>query len=93
MKFVGFILTSDGWKMEEEKISAVKNFRRPTSCSEVKSFLGLVTFADKFILNRADKTERLRRLANADKFYWTQDEDDEFNYLRCEALKTIGKLG
>lgn len=93
VKFLGFILTAEGWMVEADKIDAIKNFRRPASCSEVKSFLGLVTFTDKFIVNRADKTERLRTLVNSDKFYWTDEEEHEFNFLRNDALKTIRKLG
>lgn len=93
VKFLGFIVTSDGWMIESDKINAVKNFRRPTNCAEVKSFLGLVTFTDKFIRNRADKTEHLRRLVNSDKFYWTTEEEREFSFLRNDALNDIKKLG
>lgn len=93
VKFVGFVLTADGWMIESDKIDAVRDFRRPTSCAEVKSFLGLVTFTDKFIRNRADKTENLRRLANSNQFYWTTEEEREFNFLRNDALNDIKKLG
>lgn len=93
VKFVGFVLTADGWMVERDKIDAIKNFRTPTNCSEVKSFLGLVTFTDKFIRNRADKTQQLRKLANAEKFYWTSEEEREFNFLRNDALNDIKKLG
>lgn len=93
VKFVGFILTPDGWMVEGDKIDAIKNFRKPTTCSEVKSFLGLVTFTDKFIRNRADKTENLRKLANSVYFYWTSEEEREFNFLRNDALNDITKLG
>lgn len=91
--FLGFTLTPEGWMIEEEKISAIKNFRTPISCSEVKSFLGLVTFVDKFIVHRATKTEHLRALAAAERFYWTEDENREFTYLKDEALKRIKRLG
>lgn len=79
--------------IEEEKLSAVKHFRTPASCSEVKSFLGLVTFVDKSIIHRATKTEYLRALAVSERFYWTKNEEREFCYLRDEALKTIRRLG
>ncbi|XP_062541850.1 uncharacterized protein K02A2.6-like [Armigeres subalbatus] len=92
-KFLGFTLTPEGWQINEEKVAAIKNFRRPTSCSEVKSFLGLITFIDKFVPDRATKTEYLRALATADSFYWTKHEDDEFNYLKEDALKVIVRLG
>lgn len=93
VKFLGFVLTPDGWQIDDEKLSAIQNFRRPESCGEVKSFLGLVTFTDRFILNRADKTKNLRALASADIFYWTELEDQEFRFLQEDALNTIKKLG
>ncbi|XP_058814769.1 uncharacterized protein LOC131678572 isoform X2 [Topomyia yanbarensis] len=93
VKFLGFALTDRGWKVEDGKISAIRDFRRPVSCAEVKSFLGLVTFADRFIFKRADKTEHLRALANGDRFYWTNNEEKEFEFLRNDALKSIKRLG
>lgn len=93
VKFVGFTLTPQGWSVTDEKLSAIKSFRTPTTCSEVKSFLGLVTFADRFIQGRADLTQYLRTLANSDKFYWTDKENTEFQYLQDNALKAIQILG
>lgn len=93
VKFIGFQLTPDGWQVEGEKIQAIKNFRRPTNCAEVKSFLGLITFVDRFIIHRASKSEHLRELANSEKFYWTAQEEDEFNILKGEALDSIKRLG
>lgn len=93
VKFLGFVLTPSGWQIEDEKLSAIQNFRRPETCAEVKSFLGLITYIDKFILDRATKTERLRALANADGFYWTSLEEQEFVNLQSGAVNAIKKLG
>lgn len=59
----------------------------------MKSFLGLVTFVDKFVPHRATRTEKLRALANAENFYWSEAEDVEFQAFKQEALKTIKTLG
>lgn len=91
--FLGFVLTPQGWQIEDEKLNAVKNFRRPQSCSEVKSFLGLITFVDRFLVHRATATERLRLLASADKFYWTEAEEAEFVNLQEYTLERIKTLG
>lgn len=93
VKFIGFLFTSNGWEVQEEKIIAIRNFRKPTTCAEVKSFIGLITYVDRFIQNRADKTQHLRALANASSFFWTKAEDDEFRRLKNEALQTIKRLG
>ncbi|XP_052561921.1 uncharacterized protein K02A2.6-like [Culex pipiens pallens] len=93
VKFLGFELTDKGWRIEHGKLSAIKNFRRPSSCAEVKSFLGLITFVDKFLVHRATKTEFLRALANADTFYWTEAEETEFESLKNHTVHAIKVLG
>lgn len=91
--FLGFTLSEDGWSIESEKVSAIKNFRRPHSLAEVKSFLGLITFVEKFIYHRADKTKNLRDLAKSNQFHWNADLEIEFNYLKDQALKAVEVLG
>lgn len=93
VKFIGFNLTPDGWQVDDDKVAAIRDFRKPESCSEVKSFLGLITFVDKFIIHRAAKTAYLRALATSDVFYWTENEENEFTYLKEDALKYIRRLG
>lgn len=93
VKFLGFSLSHDGLRADEDKLMAIQGFRRPENQSEVKSFLGLMNFMERFILKRAERTKNLRQLAKAETFYWRQDEEDEFVYLKTEALKSISKLG
>lgn len=93
VKFLGFQVTHDGLRVDEEKIKAIREFRRPESQLEVKSFLGLVNFTERFIQSRADKTENLRNLAKSDYFYWGSEEEKEFVFLQEKALNAISKLG
>ncbi|XP_055523219.1 uncharacterized protein K02A2.6-like [Wyeomyia smithii] len=93
VKFLGFLLTSKGWQIEDEKLSTIRDFRQPETIPEVKIFLGLVTFVDKFVLHRATRTEKLRALANSSCFYWTDEENVEFLAFKEEALDVIRTLG
>lgn len=93
VKFLGFNLSGDGWRIEDDKRKAVENFRRPETLSEVKSFLGLVNFTERFIHKRANKTTKLRSLAKSNIFYWTEQEEREFEFLKTEALNAIIRLG
>lgn len=93
VKFLGFRLSDNGWSVEDDKRAAISNFRRPVTISEVKSFLGLMNFTERFIPNRAERTERLRALTRASNFYWTESEESEFVFLKNEALNSIAKLG
>lgn len=49
VRFLGFSISHDGLRIEEDKIKAIRDFRRPESASEVKSFLGLMNFTERFI--------------------------------------------
>lgn len=91
--FLGFSVSSEGWKLEDEKIAALQNFRSPDTITEVKSFLGLINFIEKFIPNRAQRTWKLRELAKSEQFYWNADLEEEFEYLKKDAWKTITTLG
>ncbi|XP_055523012.1 uncharacterized protein K02A2.6-like [Wyeomyia smithii] len=93
VKFLGFTVAADGWKIEDDKLNAIKNFRQPSYCSEVKSFLGLVTFIDRFLMNRASRTKFLRALASSENFYWTENEEAEFRDLQNNAINSIRTLG
>lgn len=91
--FLGFHLSGEGWSVENEKIRAIQNFRKPETQDEVRSFLGLINYIDRFILNRADRTWRLRELARADQFYWSEELDREFEFLTSTAWTKIKTLG
>lgn len=93
VKFLGFEMSEEGLKVEEDKLRAIREFRRPETQQEVKSFLGLMNFTERFILHRAEKTEGLRDLAKSDYFYWNDDLEQEFLFMKNEALNTISKLG
>lgn len=93
VKFLGFTISAKGWLLEDEKVAAIQNFRRPESCSEVKSFLGLITFVDRFIIHRATNSEHLRKLSTSDQFYWNDELEKEFKFFQTEALQTIKRLG
>ena len=56
------ILSSEGLFPEPEKVNSILNMKPPSNTSEIRSFLGLVTYCGKFIPNFATITEPLRRL-------------------------------
>lgn len=56
---------------------------RPSSASEVRSFLGLVGFSSRFIPDFATKVEPLRVLCRKDeKFVWGKAHEEALNTLK-----------
>ena len=68
---MGILLSKYGIGPTKEKVRAVKEAVRPSSVSEVRSFLGLVGFSSRFIPDFATKAEPLRVLCRqGEKFVW-----------------------
>lgn len=91
--FLGFKLSHGGYRVTDEKMEAIENFRTPSSIEEVRSFLGLMNFVDRFICNRAEKTSHLRNMVKSKMFEWNDETKSEFDFMRLTALKEIKKLG
>lgn len=62
IEFLGHELSSEGIRPTESRIAAIASFREPVNVSELRSFLGLITYVGRFIPSLADKTEVLRCL-------------------------------
>ena len=62
VEFLGHRLSSDGVHPGSGKVEAILNASQPRDVSEVRSFLGLVTYLGRFIPNLSAISEPLRRL-------------------------------
>lgn len=90
--FLGFELTGDGMSITEDRLKAFKNLRPPENVQEVKSYLGMLTFLERFIVDRASKTSHLRKISNSSTFVWTQEAQNEFEQIKEIELKRIACL-
>ncbi len=49
VRFLGFVVSSQGTRMEEERIEAVKDWEKPKSVRDIQVFLGFAKFYWRFI--------------------------------------------
>ena len=92
VQFFGLIIGAEGIEMDPRKVSAIQNFTRPQSVTDIRSFLGMTNWCSRFIKNHADLSEPLRRLmVKEEKFKWSKTCEQAFNKMK-ESLAKVEKL-
>lgn len=82
LNFMGILLTQKGFGPTEERV------REPQNASEVRSFLGLVSYSSRFIPQFATLAEPLRRLTRKDsEFVFGPEQKNAFNDLKKELAR------
>jgi hypothetical protein len=81
--FNGHVLSKHGIGPEESKVKAIVEAREPENASEVRSFLGLVNYQSRFLMNLATIAEPLRRLTKkGERFVWRNEQKLAFKRLK-----------
>ncbi|GFR27629.1 retrovirus-related Pol polyprotein from transposon 17.6 [Trichonephila clavata] len=84
VNYLGHIISADGVRTDPQKVSAVKDWRRPKNVHELRSFLGLCTYYRRFVKGFSSIARPLHRLAeNKQKFLWTDECKEAFNSLKA----------
>ncbi|XP_055826339.1 uncharacterized protein LOC129894704 [Solanum dulcamara] len=88
----GHIVGADDIRVDTQKIEAIQNWPRPTTPTEVRSFLGLAGYYKRFVENFASIATPLTKLTQkAAKFHWTDACECSFRLLK-ERLITAPVL-
>ncbi|KAG7547976.1 Integrase catalytic core [Arabidopsis suecica] len=81
--FLGFVVSADGIKVDEEKIKAIRDWPIPKTVGEVRSFHGLAGFYRRFVKDFSTLAAPLTEVINKDVgFKWEQAQDDAFHALK-----------
>ena len=80
---LGFKISADGVKTDPEKVEAVARFPRPKSLTELRAFIGLISFYRRFIPGFSTITAPLYELFRKDReFRWDKTHQAAFNDLK-----------
>ncbi|GFT53232.1 retrovirus-related Pol polyprotein from transposon 412 [Trichonephila clavipes] len=86
VNYLGHIISAEGVRTDPEKVSAVKNWKRPENLRELRSFLGLCTYYRKFVKGFSNIARPLHKQTESkQKFQWAKECEDSFLQLK-EAL-------
>lgn len=92
--FLGFTIDGQGIAPMRKKIVDIENFKAPKNISQLRSFLGMMTFISPFIKNFSHKTQPLRELLkDKTSFEWREEHQQAFDELKAAAEKDILKRG
>jgi transposase InsO family protein len=87
IKYLGFILTTEGLETDPEHVEVLRNWARPSTVTGVKSYLGFCGFYRQFIRNFGKIALPLTRLTRPTvPFVWGMDCEEAFEELRKQLL-------
>ncbi|KAK9157681.1 hypothetical protein Scep_004255 [Stephania cephalantha] len=82
LMILGFIISSEGIHVDEDKINAIKEWPIPKNDSDVRSFHGLATFYSRFIHNFSTLTAPLTDCLKQQQFTWDIAQQSNFDTLK-----------
>ncbi|XP_010546480.1 PREDICTED: uncharacterized protein LOC104818561 [Tarenaya hassleriana] len=81
--FLGFVVSSKGLRVDEEKIKAIKEWPTPTTIGHVRSFHGLASFYRRFVKDFSSIAAPLTAVIKKDvPFEWGEAQEKAFLALK-----------
>ena len=78
--FLGHVVSGEGIKVDPKKTEAVKNWPRPLSSSDIRSFLGLAGYYRRFVESFASISSPLTQ--KKAKYQWSEACEKSFQELK-----------
>jgi RNase H-like domain found in reverse transcriptase/Reverse transcriptase (RNA-dependent DNA polymerase)/Integrase zinc binding domain/Aspartyl protease/Chromo (CHRromatin Organisation MOdifier) domain len=86
--FLGFIISTEGIRMDNEKIKAVQEWPKPRNLKEVQQFLGFVNYNRRFIQGYSKEAKPLTELTKKDRIWsWNDKEEKAFQFLKGACIQ------
>ena len=87
--YLGYRLTRDGIKPEEDKVEAIRKLSAPTTKTEVRAFIGSCSYYRKLLPNFAEIARPIIDLTRKNvRFKWTPEHQKAFDYIK-DSLTVI----
>jgi len=89
LKYIGHLISKDGIRPDPHKVSTIMEMPPPTCVTELKRFMGMISYLSKFLPKISTITEPLRELERKDhQWNWTKQHQECYEQIKrliCEA--------
>ena len=88
VNYLGHVLDKTGIRPDPKKLDAVREWERPKTVTQVRSFTAFCNYYRKFVKNFAEVAKPLYRLTSKGvKFTWENEHEDAFQLLKSRLLQ------
>jgi hypothetical protein len=88
--FLSYIISSSGTKVDEKKIKVIKDWSKPSSITDVRSFHGLASFDQRFVKNFSSIVAPLTEcLKKGSEFRWSKNTQKSFDLIKEKWCTTL----
>ena len=88
VNYLGHVLDKTGIRPDPKKLEAVRDWERPKTVTQVRSFTAFCNYYRKFVKNFAEVAKPLYRLTSKGvKFTWEKEHEDAFQLLKTRLLQ------
>jgi hypothetical protein len=85
--FLGHVINQQGIAVDPKNVAAVVEWKRPSSVSEIRSFLGLAGYYRRFVPNFSSIAKPLTRLLEKGVlFVWSSDCEVSYQALKSKLV-------
>lgn len=90
VSYLGYIIDKDGLHKSPDKIKAIRDAPIPKDVTQLKSFLGLITYYHKFVPNMPQIVHPLYKLIKKDsEWYWSEDCSKAFARIKQVMMSPL----
>ena len=82
ISYLGYDISAKGWKPRVDKVKAIKDFAKPTSVTEIRSFVGMANFYSSAIPKLQLDLKPFHQLTSKKTYSWNDEAQHAFENIK-----------